>query len=149
MEDFRKLLEQLEHTRESLTWASKITEPFKEDFAFTKPYIPPSEAELVVEAIGEEVERWKAETPEGKHLVILLGTPDGGTMDVEGFQSFGRFSYRAIGYVSGELNMVVGHVATLAFRGFYEDNAKGSRHAGFKAFIQSQQTNAPQQPDNK
>jgi hypothetical protein len=111
------------------------------------PYIP-GEAEQTIEAIGSEIERWKAETPDGKHLVVMLGTPDGGIMDVETFRFLGRFAYRASGYVNGERNMAVGHVATLAFRGFYEDDFKGTGHAGFQSFIRSQPAPALTESDN-
>lgn len=115
--------------------------------AMMKPFVPPGDAELAIKAIAKEIEEWKANTPDGKHLVVLLGTPDGGVMDVEYFQVGGRNVYRATGYLKGEPNMVVGHVATLAFRGFYEDNAKGGR-VGFKSFIEPQSESEPIQSSN-
>jgi hypothetical protein len=111
-------------------------------------YIPPSEAEQVIACFVSEVESWKKAVPENKHLVVVLAMPDGANLSVEYFDVVDNFVFRASGYVDGIQNFVVGHISTLMFRAYYEDNIPGAKGIGFKAVIQSHHKSGPKEQDS-
>ncbi len=103
-------------------------------------YLPPTTtdhlratlgSDKLIAAIAEEIEDWEAQVPEGKHLVIMLRTPDGRVMDVGLVRPSGWQGFSAEGYIQGMPCMIVGHIATLALFCSYEET-KGKSQVGFK-----------------
>lgn len=109
-------------------------------------------AERLIGFIAEDIEEWKRNAPEGKHMVIHLRTPHGEIMDVGFLKATGAQGFIAKGHVNGLQSMVTGHISTLLLFCTYEET-KGTKSVGFK--IVTDASNAPQKeslpttPDSK
>jgi hypothetical protein len=94
-----------------------------------------------ISKLAEEVEVWKQETPENKHLVLNMRTPDGRIMDVGAIRPSGWQMFIAEGYIDEMPCKIVGHIATLLVFCSYEET-KGKSRVGFT--IKIERTTEPQ-----
>ena len=91
--------------------------------------------------LAQEVELWKQNAPENKHLIVMLRTPNGELMDVEQVRPSGWQLFIAEGYINGMPCRVAGHIATLSLFCTY-DEVKGRNRVGFK--VVTEPLNEPQ-----
>ena len=93
-----------------------------------------SSAAYTISEMAGEIEKWKENTPKNSHLVVILQTPDGRSMDVHQVRPSGFQSFVAEGNIQGLPCMLAGHISTLALLCSYEED-RGKDTPGFKIVI--------------
>jgi hypothetical protein len=88
-------------------------------------------AEYQIGAMAEEIEKWKKDAPEGKHMVVSMRVPDGRSMLVAQVRPLAHGTYVATGFIDELPCMVTGHISTLVLFCAYEEKRGRSQAAGF------------------